>query len=162
MASTPLAPVLGGVATSTQINNLTNYVNVILGGLGRITTVAASASLTLTTTETDVPGCTWTFQTVGANAIVVVLGVFDFDCTGSPANFTFASGRLSVDGVTQAAEAHGTMAALVRNTCAQMWPVNVSAGSHTVKLRAVKPSGTTSIAVDSPHTTMTVLVFDQP
>lgn len=162
MASNPLQPVLGGVLDSGPVNNLNTYVNIMLGGFGRITTVGASGTLTLTTTETDVPGCTWTFQTTGANAIVVVIGVFDFDCTSAAANFTYAMGRLSVDGTTQTAEAHGTMAALIRNTCAQLWPVSVAAGTHTVKLRALKPSASTVISVDAVHTTMAVLVFDQP
>lgn len=160
MAVTPIAQILGGVSSTTQINNIINALNILLPGLFQSAQAVANANLTLSTTETDISGATVTVNPAGANAFAVVVGVFDVDCTAAGA--AVAQGRLSIDGSTQTAEAHGTMISTSRSTVTQVWLPPLAFGSHTLKLRGLKTAAAGTATIWATHTTITVILVDLP
>jgi hypothetical protein len=135
---------------------------VVASGLKHTFLVAAAASSNLsatTTTITDIPGATATFNTVTAAANVVVWGVFDI--ATSVAAASVAVGHCSVDGVDQTAQALWQLVASARATVTQVWQAALSgSGSHTIKLRGALSAASGAAGFGSPHTTITVQVFD--
>lgn len=128
---------------------------------------ACTAAVDLTTTEVDVTGCTLTFTTLLPNAKYLCIGSFYFSATGSAANTNASTGKLSVDGSVQSAFANFTSSSFPstpdRTNSAQTWTGTLaSAGSHTLKLRAVVPvvPSNSGVRVNATHTTITVLVFE--
>lgn len=123
---------------------------------------AATSSLTLTTTVTDIAGATVSITTAVPNTVVVVMGVFDIFASNTTAS-DVAIGVLDVDGTAQAAsalfEALVTGTTAHRATVAQTWRVTLAAaGAHTLKLRASKSANTAgSYSAQTTHTTITVL-----
>lgn len=113
----------------------------------------------ITTTETDLLNASVTITTTAASATWIVVGAFDFSHSGGT---DVAIGRLSVDGVTQAGEAHVQCASQCRMTVAQVWRGTVSAGSHTFKLRGAKVGSSNSISSFDSQTSLQVHVFETP
>lgn len=110
----------------------------------------------LGTTENDATSSTILFTTTTA-AVCVANAFFDFDV--QIAGAAIAVGRLRIDGVTLADEAHTNMAALNRNTCGQSWRFTVSgAGSHTGIMRIIKSAAAGTAIVDDNHTKWTLTV----
>lgn len=113
----------------------------------------ASASLTVTTTATDIAGATVNITTTAANAVAFVTGIFDLQNTGAD---TFV-GMLDVDGAIQAGQAISSGAG--RNTVAQTWVVTLAtAGAHTLKLVGSKVGAASVVTCNSTHTKITALV----
>lgn len=101
-------------------------------------TAAASASLTLSGSYQDIAGCTLTF-TPSVASTAIITGMFDFSATSSTSTFV---GELQVDGVSQLGNAtFGASASGQRASVSRIWHVNLSAASHTIKLRASYFSG---------------------
>jgi len=163
VAFNPLAQIPTGVASTTQLNASIVALNQILAGLSGQTQQAASTStLTVTNVETDVPGATLTLTVTGANAFAIVNGTFDYKTTTGVAS-QFFLGLLSVDGGDQTANAtHDAAVSGVGGGCTQTWKVPLSAGSHTLKLRAIVSSGAVVAIVGVGHTTITATVWDIP
>lgn len=94
----------------------------------------------LTTTETDLLGCSVTFTTATAAArVVVIAGGHFLIQTGSASNL--ATVLLNVDGATTTNPFMRCYASVsgVELTLAQFWNLTLaSAGSHTLKLRGIK------------------------
>lgn len=124
--------------------------------------VSAAASGTLsatTTTAADITGATVTFTTVNANAVALVIGVFDVNTTATGST---AVGTCVADGATQNSEAiHALTTLNSRETVSQAWNVALaSAGSHTIKLQGALSTASGTASFGATHTTITVLVLD--
>jgi hypothetical protein len=136
---------------------------IVASGLKHTFLVAAAASSNLTattTTVTDIAGATVTFNTVQGAANVLIIGVFDI--ATSVAAASVAVGHCSVDGVDQTAQALWQLVtASARATVTQVWQAALSgSGSHTIKLRGALSVASGTAGFGSPHTTITVQVFD--
>lgn len=114
------------------------------------TRVAASSDLTLTTTLTDVPGCTYTTTAAGT---FLVLTVYDFNITTAGGGLCL--GRLLVDGVVQSSAAVLADAAGLA-TVAQNYIVTTGA-SKVIKMQAQKFVAAGTSLCKATHTTMTIL-----
>lgn len=124
---------------------------------------AASSSPVVTTTVTDVPGCTLTFTTRKAGAIVKASYSFDFaSSAGTPGT---AVGRVSIGGVEYGGDSlaifnPANTTAGARSSVANFKrAVLGAAGSYTVKLRAATLAGS-GFTVQSSQTKLLVEVFE--
>lgn len=124
----------------------------------RVQYAAASSSLGLSATETDIPGATMTVTVSGSNAYCTVQAVFDVLSTVTASNNVF-QGRCRVGSTTLSGESH-TDDRQSRATCAGLWQSGLSPGSNTVKLRACCTGGTMS--TQPVHTIMIVTIWDVP
>lgn len=124
----------------------------------RLLTAVCSSTATLTTTTTDVTGCSITFTLVGSSSVVLVNGVFAFSTSAT--GVTIATGSLMVDGVAQAGIATKNGQSFDSQPCNQMWLPTLAAGSHTLKLRAAKTAALGTMTVEITHTVLSILVFD--
>jgi hypothetical protein len=117
-----------------------------------------SSSLNMTTTVTDIPGCSITLSTTTDNAVYLAYGIFDFDLGG--ATTATALGRLNVDGADTGKTArYGAEVASDVSTVAQQWRGTLaSAGSHTLKLRGSTSAGTNLFAFS--QSTLTVVIYE--
>lgn len=132
----------------------------LLTGLLASTSKPATGTLTLSTSDQDVPGSTITFSVTGAHAFALVVGTFDFQPTVSSAAIN-GVGKLSADGTTQTEQAIWTDNGANSRACvSQSWTVPLTAGSHTLKLRATKTGAAGTHVTNSSHTNMSVLVVD--
>lgn len=127
-------------------------------------TVIIDAYCTADTTlgaEADVTGCTITFTTVHANAKVKVDGVGWFT---SSAFTTLGDAylRLTVDGVNQSRTSVIGCRTASDSLCAKgTWSFTLAAaGSHTIKMRCTKASGTWTGKFIATHTAFTGIVLD--
>jgi hypothetical protein len=128
--------------------------------LTQIGTAAASASLTLSTTPTDVTGATLTLATVTANAKYEATITCDIQET--VAGTTVGIGQLVVDGATQ------TQAALLacnatddRATVTQVFTGNLAtAGNHTFKIQGSKDIAAGTVIMNLTHTTISVKIWE--
>jgi hypothetical protein len=150
-------PSSGATISSTWGDNVTD----ILNGLARSTAVAATGTLSVSTSDADVPGCSISVTVTGNNAFALVTMVFDVQASVTTSNNVFL-GRLNVDGVGAPTypEAHSDDRTS-RTTTAQVTRVPLAAGIHTVTLQASKTPGG-SFTVMTSHTNLTVIVFDLP
>lgn len=150
-------PPNGLPVTNTWIAALTNLHNGILSSAE----AAASSPLTVTTSTADVPGASAAFTTAGASAVALVIGTFDVQATSSSAG-NVVTGKCQMDAGTASQQAIWQDNGLnSRYTVSQTFLfTGLSAGSHTVKLRASKISAPGTHVVNSGNTTMTVLVLD--
>lgn len=157
------AMVVTGALTSGAITAPSAVIN---GGAHKLMTQANDFQLAsaypLTATLTDLPGMSWTFTTLRANALAVVTWHGDFQTTGG----TVGTGllKINVDAVDVASPQAIFNAA---NTTAggRATPGNqthislAAAGSHTIKLRA-QQSGALGMTLNALHTTMDILIFE--
>lgn len=113
----------------------------------------------ITSTEADITGATITFTTTKANTLVMAVGTFDASI-GTGSGTGVIQGKLSVDGSNQTTVATGTFPTTsMRATVCQTWVVTLaSAGSHTLKLRAVQNTGQT--VNSNGNSVLSVAVFD--
>jgi hypothetical protein len=117
--------------------------------------VKASASLTLTTSPVDIPGCTLTLARAGK---YLVIGVYYFTLTSIDAGATLV-GRFSGDTSYVAALSDlitGTTTVQISATVSQQWLYTATAGA-VVTLQAYKSAGTGTSSVSGNHTTMMAL-----
>lgn len=113
----------------------------------------ATSRIMVSTTAQTVPGASITLA-LNAGDVVQVLGVFDQDASSG-----IFLGRLLIDGVPQAGEAHSQSGA--RTTVSQVWQWTASSsGSHTVALSAATVSG--SANVYETHTCLSIIVIPAP
>lgn len=122
--------------------------------------MVASSDVTVSGTVADVTGATTTFSTVYPNAKLKIFIVGDVDATNGTA--AIVSVYANVDGTDYASpmtiSEQGTSNDS-RYTVSQLITVTVaSSGSHTVKLRARRVSGTGTADVKGSHTTARVEV----
>jgi hypothetical protein len=122
---------------------------------------AATSILTLSTTETDIPGATVNVTTVGVNAKVMVWGTFDFKCVTQSGTIVM-EGLCSIGGVTQAESANSLETATnQRHSVASFWLATLATpGTYTIKLRASQNAAGGSYQAVSPHTKMVVQVME--
>lgn len=135
----------------------------ILTGFSQSGVGTCSAALTLTTTPTDITGCSVAVTVTGAHAYAVVTASAQFVVTAA-AGVTLACSLL-VDGVDQAAL--GTMRdsadQIHDHTRAFTWKVPLAAGAHTLKLRGSKAAALATAAIsNTAGTNIVVMVFDVP
>jgi len=126
----------------------------------RTYTVRASSSLTLSATETDIPGCSYTLTTEAAAATFEVVAAFD--CFVSVTNATtLMEGRLTVDSVLQLGRATHGMDTADRDSVAGVWSGTLaSAGSHTFTLRGAKTDSNGTGAIQGTNTAMTIRITE--
>lgn len=124
-----------------------------------IQTGNAGANQALSTTETDLLGCSVSFSVATlATCVVVATAHFLTVATGAAA----MEARLSVDGVIQAGVVRmtGTSAGL-EATCSQVWRFAFSAtGSHTLKLRGAKSAAVGDLRTGDNNTGFVVAVYE--
>lgn len=160
-------PTAGQVATATSATSAawqtpSTAPAALLAGLALSASKPATGTLTLSTSDQDVAGCSLTFTLAGAHGFAHVTGAFDFQPTSSSAGVN-AVGKLLADASTQTEQAIWTdNGASSRETVSQSWVVPLGAGSHTLKLRASKTSALGTHVANTSHTNMTVLIFDLP
>lgn len=123
---------------------------------------ACSADVVLSGSAADITGATITFSTTAANAKAVCSWVADTDSTNTTA--AIASTYLNVDGVDQPSpmtiQEQGT-ANDTRPTVAQQSTVTLaSTGSHTIKLRGQRVSGSGGVTIKTTHTTLRIVVYE--
>lgn len=124
---------------------------VTAGRLGLLQTktynVTPSGSLTVTTTVTDIPGCSIVLTTVAANAVYAVTASIDCIVSSTDAS-SLIEARLVIDGVDQAGRSVYGMDTADRATVVQLWDgVLAAPGSHTFTLRGARTgSGAGTIA----------------
>lgn len=126
-----------------------------------IVTAQASADTTLGA-EADLTGVTVTFTTANANVKVMVKAQVDVDFSGASAT-TGTTCYLNVDGTNTTGQVVyvGTTTAQ-RASVHQCWVVNLAAaGSHTLKIRGTKYSGTMTANAHQTHTSITCFVLDR-
>lgn len=120
----------------------------------------ASAPLTLTTTETDIPGCTIVLTTETAGATFKAYAAVD--CLVTVVNATtIMEGRLTVDGVLQLGRSTHRMVAADRDTVAQPWMGTLAtAGSHTFVLRGALTAASGTGAIQASNTKLLVEITE--
>jgi len=115
-------------------------------------TVAATSSLTTTTSFQDVPGLTMTASAASAGFAIVTIA----------ADVSVAAGatvvcRLNVDAVGQTREIIAEFpVTTARGTFAQTYRVSLAAGDHTLKVEGKHVSGSAS-TVSSSHSTLSYI-----
>lgn len=139
-----------GQKVAQVINSLLNSVD-----------VTPSADYTLTTSEADVTNASAAIVISGANAFALVMATALFNVTVASAGTTLAM-RLSVDGAIQTREIEGDGATVARRSHSTTWKIPLAAGSHTLKLRALKSAAGVTANLLSSYTVMTIVVFDLP
>lgn len=120
--------------------------NITAGRLNRLqpTTYHANGSGTVAASQTnaDVPGCTVTFTTAAANAVVDIWWFVQFDLAGPTT--TVNTSRINIDAGAQTSPIVAAMAAEVSTdavTTGQSWKATLAAaGSHTIKVQATTPA----------------------
>ena len=144
-------PIASGMKlTPARLNALQN----------KVYDAAASADLVLTGSAQDVPGATITFTTVFPGAKAVCTWIADTDAT----NATAAVGSCfpAVDGTDQPAPMtileQGTTNDARATIGQQATYTLAAAGSHTIKLRGQRVSGTGADTIKGTHTTLRILV----
>lgn len=120
----------------------------------------ASGGLTLNTTQTTIPNCTFSLPTVTTNARYKAEIVMDTET--SVAGTGIAIGRLVVNGVTQAQEAiYQSPTAGTRMTVTQNYEGTLAAaGSHSFTFQALKTAGTATLGVGATHCTLRVTIYE--
>lgn len=117
-------------------------------------------ALTLSTSEQDCPSATVTFTTAGTSAVAIVHGTWDMEvptASGTTTNL----GLVSVDDVTETKQAlFRGLANNDRATVSNTWRVTLSAGDHTIKLRAKKTGAGGTMTCNDVHTGIVVTVHD--
>lgn len=124
----------------------------------RVLSDQASADQTLTTTATDVTGCSVTFTTRVPNAVAHITGTFYF--VGTTVGYGACLGYCNVDGTLKTEAAvmiSGTNGE--GGTFAQTWEHTfASAGSHTVKLQVGKSAAGGAAQSLATHTCFTMIL----
>jgi len=114
--------------------------------------VGSTTSATVTTTAADLDGCTVTVTTAVASTVVMVVGTFDVESTGTTDVFF---GQLLVAGSAQAGSCSfkGTGRAVVSRT----WMVTLgAAGSYTLKLQVDKINNSNTVTIYSTGSSIAV------
>lgn len=158
MARTVPAFGANAAVPSSLLSQLADNQKFVLNGLITKYTGVATGTPVAVGAEADVAGCSVTCTTTGNNAFALVIGVFDFS---KSATTGIGEGFCNVDGTDQATLAvlsDGANTISDRMTVSQVWAVSLTAGSHTIKLRAAK-AGAATINIQ-PHTTITVILVD--
>lgn len=123
--------------------------------LQQFNAVQSTSTITMAAGVQDLTGATVTFTTAYASTKCKVIGVFDVEQSGTPADIFV--GTCVVDGSTVSGEAH---AAAVRVTCVQVWDFTITAaGSHTIKLQGAKSGTANTVKTDATHTRLSVEVY---
>lgn len=152
----------GQVLTASQLNAIVTAANTVFTGFTSSAVGTCNSALTLTTTLTDVSGCSVNATTTGANSYAMVTANAQFMVSVASAGVTLAC-VLLVDGVNQAA--NGTL----RDSADQVhdghrsftWKVPLTAGAHTFKLQGNKSAaGSTSSITNTAGSNIVVMIFD--
>ncbi len=123
--------------------------------LQQFSATQTTSTITMAAGVQDLTGATVTFTTTYANTKCKVIGVFDVEQSGTPADIFV--GTCVVDGSSVSGEAHS---AAVRDTCMQVWDFTLTAaGSHTIKLQGAKSGSANTVKTDATHTRLSVEVF---
>jgi hypothetical protein len=154
-------PVIGtnSVPPSSAIAQLATDTSFLLNGHATVSSAAATSLLGLTTTITDIAGCSISCTITGTNGVAFVLGIFDMSKTAAGASCV---GYCNLDGADQTEQAIlGDGSALAdRATVGQVWRLSLTVGAHTIKLRANKSANVGTMNANSPHTKIVALIID--
>jgi hypothetical protein len=126
-------------------------------------TLAATAGLTLTNTDTDIPGMSTSVSVGGPSDRFLVVAAFDARTAGAGDN-SVMSGKLVVDGTAQVAVAtfNSGSTANLRATVHQSWVISgMAAGNHTFKAQASQVNSGT-ITLSTVHTRMVIVKLVGP
>ncbi|PWR08565.1 hypothetical protein DKT68_15220 [Micromonospora acroterricola] len=129
-------------------------------------TAVLSSLYTLTSTITDLPGCSITKSVPRSGAVALLTWTADCVLTVAGSTSLMAVVNVMIDGVDQAAPQSlwgpGNQAVQTNTrgtTSGSMTVVLGSSGSHTFKLRAAASSATGQIKLNAQHTQLTVLIL---
>lgn len=145
----------GGDVLAEQFNEEFDKVFAAFNSLFQSGVVQASESLGLNTDTSyhDVPGTEKTI-TVTRASILKVTAVFD------TLSQTQLVGTIAVDGTDQTPEAR--MPADARSTNSQVYEINLSTGSHTIKMRAKQATDVGTNTIQATNTRWSFLVIPDP
>jgi molecular chaperone DnaK (HSP70) len=122
-----------------------------------------NANENVNATHEDAPGTSVTFATDNANAIAIIVAVWDLEFTNTSGQTSqHVIGYLSIDGVEQTAQ--GVLRCLQNNrgTVPQVYVVTLaSAGNHTIKQRASCSATVGTGTVREIHTNWVALIIDK-
>lgn len=140
------APAAGNKITAALMGQLVNNTTQKIGA------AQTTSTITMTATEQDLTGTSLTFSVAYACRIMIV-GIFDCDMNGTAtaAGVVFV-GVVNVDGTSiggTSGEAHLNAG---RATAPQQWIVDLTAGSHTIKLRGKVTAATGISETNAGHT----------
>jgi hypothetical protein len=157
----PVGAVLGGVLAPTQVQAVIDPVNTLLAGFGQVVSAPCSGALTLSTTSTDISGCSVTVTPAGNNAIAIAIATADFN-VGVASGGLVLSCNLLVDGVLQGGGALASGATVTpQETHSFVWVVPLSGGSaHTLKLQGSKTAAAGTAAIIQTFTALVVVLLD--
>ncbi|MEV5211319.1 hypothetical protein AB0K35_27985 [Micromonospora sp. NPDC053740] len=129
-------------------------------------TATLSSQYTLTTTTTDLSGCTITKNVPRASAVALLTWTADCVLTSAGTASLLAVVNVMVDGVDQAFPQSvwgpGNLAVQANSrgtTSGSMTVVLSGSGNHTFKLRAAAASATGQIKLNAQHTSLSVVIF---
>jgi hypothetical protein len=132
----------------------------VLGRITYDTLVGASAQLILGAGDVLVPGTQITVTVVNS-ARYNATGIFDFEETAL--GTTICLGKLYVDGANHASNRQAILAVAAvgdRASVAQQWDGILSAGSHTLELRATRNAAAGTQRANLLHTSLRVQAFE--
>lgn len=129
-------------------------------------TAVLSSQYTLTSTITDLSGCTIVKSIPRSSAVALLTWTADCVLVGAGSASLFAVVNVNVDGVDQpfpqSVWGSGNMSAQANTrgtTSGAMTLVLSGSGNHTFKLRAAKASATGDLRLNAQHTQLTVLIL---
>lgn len=141
--------------SATWVEDITDAANgAYLGTEGTM-----GADYTLTTSEADT-GISVSAVATRASAYAWVQAMVTVNCTVASAGSCAA--RLSVAGVTQTREIEFDSNSVYRQTFSGIWKVTLSAGSTTLKLRAIKTAAGATVAILASYSVLAVDIRDLP
>lgn len=158
-AAAPATPTAGGALyAASSVPHWKDAGGLVLG-MVRSYYEASTSNLASFTAETAVPGASVNVVVTGASATVKIWAHFDFQTATSAATMV---GKLKWNGTDQTEQAiFVSTAVLQRANVGQGWEITgVAAGTYTAALYATCSSSGAQNAVESPHTTISVLVID--
>jgi len=122
--------------------------------------VAASSALTLGAANADIPGVTLTVIPTKAAAFVMITGTIWFNVSVTVGGGTDLVGELFIAGVAQAGLILGDGAPVKRENASQQWFKVLGIGSKIIKLQGRKSAAVGTASAGTPHTRLSVLLFD--
>lgn len=153
----PLSTAAPGAGNALIWNNTTKKWEPSLIAPTLVIETATSDTSITANTDTDITGCSISITpTIASTAIVWMVADVDGDTIGDRTFFD-----LDVDGADESATGvhEISVANDSRATVAQIWPVNLTAAAHTIKLQG-RRAGSGTVTVFATNTRLMLMLID--